>query len=219
MVHFFEELWRFKGLGLLWAVLIALVIVGMREAIKRIENRNVVAGLLLLGVGCVILISVLILNDGKTNTDKQTNNEQNPPVDSTSPINIDTATYNVAPDTTTLTPDFMKGHWKVISDEELAAINTTIKFDYIISYEKWGNVNVPYKKVTVETNEWRLQAQPISNLYPSPLVSSDNRIKLILKRIGSRMEGKLEVTYEEGFVDKKYSSKTYHLRFTKQSDY
>lgn len=41
MFHLFEEIWRFKGLGLLWALLFAVLIVGLRyyaEELKRKKN-------------------------------------------------------------------------------------------------------------------------------------------------------------------------------------
>jgi hypothetical protein len=40
MGHFFEEVWRFKGLGLLWAVLIAAFLFGLRELIKYLAERK-----------------------------------------------------------------------------------------------------------------------------------------------------------------------------------
>jgi hypothetical protein len=40
MFHLFEEVWRFKGLGLLWALLIAMVIIGLRYYVEQINRKK-----------------------------------------------------------------------------------------------------------------------------------------------------------------------------------
>lgn len=133
MIHIIEEFWRFKGFGIFFSILIAVLIVSLREAPKYIKDPQKfqlftrIALVLLFLIGIVAIKSLLSKpvesNDTKAipaeteiapefvvNNSFPTD-EQNAPIEDT---------------TSTLTRDFIVGTWNVVSKD--STIDEEIRF-------------------------------------------------------------------------------------------
>ena len=214
-----EDTFRFNSLGLL-AILIALLLFGLRVASRRIENQYILTFVFILSIGCFITIGIVIydIEEQKKHPKKKLNEsgyKVQEPIDTVVQMsNFETTTYISEPDTTKLTCDFMRGEWKVVSTDDNTSINTNVRFECQSSN----------KKVSIKTEECRLKVHPISEYSLSNFEGGCSSSTLYLERDGSRIKGllktpiigTLKTNYERTFPEKKEKLVTYKLLFTKK---
>lgn len=226
MVHFFEELWRFKDLGMLWAILIALLIVGLKELPKRISNKNVLKAFITATLIIYFLIGVAIINSSNRTEQKESTVSYEPlnldliKVDSIAMPIVDsiaipelktTDSIAMPADTNSLTSSFTLGTWNVISDDSV--ISEQIRFgnygfNEIEVLSSCSASRIVFCDHPKGLNYYRI----VSRMGPPYFKEAILR----LHRIGNIMNGDLTISDFDFDYEGAHEISTYNLTFTKE---
>lgn len=153
MVHFFEELWRFKGLGLLWAICFAILIVALKQVPQHISNTPLKVGFVILCVAGFVFASYRILTSKKQTEKsvKKYDNQELLPIDTVHVVNPDSTTVYI-PDSTSYSPSL----YQTPHPEERMTTNKLIPVNSDNIYGTWY---VQMKHIKNDCNDSKAEGQ------------------------------------------------------------